>query len=289
MSAPAHGIVDYWCNAFTPERRGRWDAALAAQGVPLSLRAGPDDSFCTASEMVERMDELGIATLVLPVADPHGHGEPTDFSAVCCLAPVEAEDLATSHPGRFVGSWSYDPLAGGAAVHRAREALSWDWIIALHLHTHSFDRALDHADHYPFYALASAFEVPVIMQAGTSGGLQPSECGRPLGIDRPAIYFPDVNFVLSHLGWPWSDEAVAMALKFPNVFLGSAVYPRRHWAPTIESFLHGPGRRKMLFGSGFPAATHRRLLAQLDEPAIEPATRTAYLGDTARSVFGRLA
>ncbi len=38
------------------------------------------------------------------------------------------------------------------------------------------------------------------MQAGTSGGLMPSECGRPIGIDRPAIYFRDTNFLLSHTG-----------------------------------------------------------------------------------------
>ena len=39
----------------------------------------------------------------------------------------------------------------------------------------------------------------------------------PIGIDRPAIYFRDVNFVLSHTGHPWENEAINMALKFPNV------------------------------------------------------------------------
>ena len=48
------------------------------------------------------------------------------------------------------------------------------------------------------------------MQAGTSGGIMPLECDKPIGIDGPAIHFGCVRFVLSHLGWPKSEEAIAM-------------------------------------------------------------------------------
>ena len=34
-------------------------------------------------------------------------------------------------------------------------------------------------------------------------------------------------------GWPWVDEAIAMALKFPNVYLGTGAYPPRHWPPAV--------------------------------------------------------
>ena len=40
----------------------------------------------------------------------------------------------------------------------------------LHLHTHSFDRVLDHRDLYPFYALAAERNLPVVVQSGASGG-----------------------------------------------------------------------------------------------------------------------
>ena len=107
-------------------------------------------------------------------------------------------------------------------------------MVGLYNHVHSWDRPFDHADFYPYYTLAADLDVPVAMQSGTSGGLMPSECGRPIGIDRPAIYFRNVHFVLSHTGWPWVDEAIAMALKFPNVFLGTAAYPPKHWAPAVR-------------------------------------------------------
>jgi predicted TIM-barrel fold metal-dependent hydrolase len=173
-------------------------------------------------------------------------------------------------------------------VDRAADVLEYHWVVGLYNHVHSWDRPFDHADFYPYYALAADLDVPVAMQAGTSGGLMPSECGRPIGIDRPAIYFRRVRFLLSHTGWPWVDEAVAMALKFPNVFLGTAAYPPKHWATAVHDFVRGPGRTKTVFGTNFPTVGHRHALAQVAELDLTLETRDALLGGTARRVFTRL-
>jgi len=130
--------------------------------------------------------------------------------------------------------------------------------------------------------------VPVAMQTGTSGGLMASECGRPITIDRAALYFRETRFVLSHLGWPWVDEAIAMALKFPNVYLGTAAYPPRHWPDAVRRFVRGPGRHKVVFGTNFPTVGHRHALAQLRELDLPPEVAAALRGGTARQVFTRL-
>ncbi len=282
----ASGIVDYWCNAFTPDRAAVWQASLAAQNVALKL-AGERDGFATGDSMVARMDELGIATLVLPTCELSPQAGPLDFESMACR-PEEAEALAKSHPGRFVAAWSLDPRRGMAGVERARRALDASWTVALHSHTHSFDLRFDAPEYYPYYALADEADVPVVLQAGTSGGLMPSECGAPIGIDRPALYFPEVDFVLSHTGWPWVDEAIAMALKFPNVYLGSASYPPRRWPSAFVDFVRGPGRDKTLFGSGFPVVAHSEALEQLQ--ALElGAAEAKILGATARRILKKLA
>ena len=82
--------------------------------------------------------------------------------------------------------------------------------------------------------------------------------------------------------------AVAMALKFPNVYLGTGAYPPRHWDPAVVSFLKGPGRRKVLFGSNFPTVGHTKALEQVAELGLDEATQDALLGGTARRVFTRL-
>lgn len=285
-AAPA-GIVDALCNAFVPRFAAQWDAAIAAQGIAVKVRRDPDDTFADPETMVARMDELGIATLVVVATDAHDHPGAFDFSSVT-FGLDDAEQLVEAHPGRFAAHWCIDPSKGLAGVRRAAEVLGRPWIVGMYNHVHSWDRPFDHADFYPFYALAAEHDVPVTMQSGTSGGLVPSECGRPIGIDRPAIYFRDVRFVLSHTGWPWVDEAIAMALKFPNVFLGTAAYPPAHWSPAVLDFLRGPGRTKTIFATNFPTVGHRHACAQLGALEIGPDVRDALVRGTAERVYSRL-
>jgi predicted TIM-barrel fold metal-dependent hydrolase len=121
------------------------------------------------------------------------------------------------------------------------------------------------------------------MQAGMSGGTTASECGRPIGIDRPALYFTDTRFVLSHTGYPWVEEAIAMARKFANVFLGTASYPPRRWPSALVEFLTS---HKLVFGTNFPTVGHEQAVTQLRELGIDD-DRTLLEG-TARRIFTRL-
>ena len=281
------GMIDSWTNSFLPDRQALWDASLEAQGVPIKLRRDEQDSFCDVEAMVARMDEIGMASLILPVCDLPAHAGITDYEGFATRVD-EMDAMSAAHPGRFVGQWSIDPREGSKGLDRAREMAAKPWIVALHTHTHSFDLSFDHADYYPFYALAHELGLPFGMQAGTSGGRLPSACGHPIGIDRPAIYFPQVNFVLSHTGWPWVDEAVAMALKFSNVYLGTASLPPKRWHASLVNFIRGPGRRKTMFGTSFPTVGHRHALAQLEALDLDPEIAAAVMGGTARNVFTRL-
>ncbi len=281
------GIVDALCNAFFPDRASAWEAAISGQGIPLKVRSGPEDGFAEATDMVARLDALGVDTVVVVASDVHHH--PTEHQvAAFTFRYEEAEALARAYPGRFVALWGVEPQLGSAGVARFEEVLDQPWVVGAYLHTHSFDRPFDHADHYPFYAACARAGVPMSMQAGSSGGRMPSECGRPIGIDRPAIYFPETDFVLSHTGWPWVDEAVAMASKFPNVHLSTASWPPRRWTPSLVDFLRGSGRHKVLFATNFPTVGHRQALGQLPELDLGEEAHRGLLGANARRVFRRL-
>jgi predicted TIM-barrel fold metal-dependent hydrolase len=280
--------VDYWCNAFAPDRRALWDQAIAAQGIPLRVRRDADDAFAEPAAMIARIGALGFRTLVVPTCERPAHAGPTDFESMAAR-PEELRAWSAAHPGKISGQWSIDPGHGMAGVRAAAAALSEPWCVGLHIHTHSWDRPLDHADYYPYYALAAERDVPVVMQAGASGGRTPSECGRPIGIDRPALYFREVRFVLSHTGWPWVDEAVAMATKFSNVYLGTATWPPARWGQALLEFARGPGRGKLIFGTGYPVVGHAQAAAQLAKLGLEPAALQQLVADNARSVFTRLA
>ncbi len=289
MSAERAGVVDYLCNAFTPDRRAVWDGAIAATGVAVKVRRDETDSFADPEAMVDRLDELGVQTLLLPTGDVGHHGavDPFDFEHIAARWE-EVDKLAARWPGRFAALALIHPDRGMAGVRETRARIGEPWVVGCYLHTHSWDRRLDHADYYPYYALGAELDVPVAMQAGTSGGLMASECGHPITIDRAALYFPETRFLLSHLGWPWVDEAVAMALKFPNVYVGTGAYPPRHWPAAVQQFVRGPGRSKVVFGTNFPTVGHRHALAQVGELDLDPGIEQALLSGTARHVFSRL-
>lgn len=282
-------IVDTLCNAFTADRRELWDGAISSAGVQVKVRRDDADSFADPEALVSRMDELGIATVVLITGDTgrHALADPYDFEHLVARWH-ETEELVARWPGRFAALALVDPEQGMRGVREMRRRLDVPWVLGCYLHTHSWDRRLDHADLYPYYAACTDAGVPVAAQAGTSGGLLPSECGRPISIDRPALYFRDTSFVLSHLGWPWCDEAIAMALKFSNVYLGTGAYPPRHWPTSVVDFLRGPGRTKVMFATNFPTVGHRHALAQVAELELPAAVEADLLGGTARRVFTRL-
>ena len=281
-------MIDYWCNAFTPDRAPLWAAVIDQEGLDIRTRAGAEaDDFATPKEMVSRMDRLGVGALVLPVCEVAPDATLDDFG-LYAARPGEITELVTAHPGRFFGNYSVDPSGGGADVARADTALDEGWCVGLHTHTHSWDRAFDHPDYLPYYELCAEHGVPFTMQAGRSGGNFVHESGHPAAIEEPARNFPTVPFVLSHTGAPWVDETIAAATDFDNVVIGTATHPPRRWPPVLLDFIRGPGRHWVIFGTGFPLTGHTRSLAQLDDLDLDSDTRHALLEGNARRIFSRI-
>ena len=97
-----------------------------------------------------------------------------------------------------------------------------------------------------------------------------------------------MRFVLSHLGWPWTGEAIAMAYKHANVYVGTAAWPPHRWPGELVDFIAGAGQGKTLFGTGFPVTGHRKALAKLAELSLSDAARAELLAGAARRVFTRI-
>ena len=115
---------------------------------------------------------------------------------------------------------------------------------------------------YPVYEKAQELGIPILFHAGMSWAPGSRlEYGQPLLFEPVAVDFPKLNIVLAHLAWPWVTEAVALALKYPNVHLDtSALYfdnPRdflRHAMTHVvpASVFECSLRRQILFGSNYP-------------------------------------
>ena len=79
-----------------------------------------------------------------------------------------------------------------------------------------------------------------------------------------------------------------MAMKHPNVFLGTAAYPPHHWSPELVRFIGGAGRGKVLMGTSFPVVGHRHALTRLAELGLDAEAERALVAGAARRIFTRL-
>ena len=280
-------MIDYWCNAFTPDRAPLWHRVIEQDGLGIRLGARGDDDFATVDAMVDRMTRLDIDCVIVPVCPPQTHAALDEFAHYAARDHEMTEWRAT-HPGRFAGMYSVDPTTGSEGVAAAEEALATDWCVALHTHTHSWDHTFDDAAYEPFYELCAIHDLPFVMQAGASGGHRVHELGHPAAINAPARRFPTVDFVLSHTGAPWIAETIAAAVAHPNVVIGTATHPPGRWPPELLDFLGGAGRSKVLFGTGYPLTGHGHALGQLDALDLPADVRHDLVDGNARRVFTRI-
>jgi predicted TIM-barrel fold metal-dependent hydrolase len=194
-------------------------------------------------------------------------------------------ELAREYDGRIQGLYSIDPGDGTKGVRALERAVRDYGFVGAHIHTHSWDKRLDDRDYYPYYSKCEELGVAVVAQVGHSAGIMPSECGAPFSADRPAIYFQGVRFVLSHTGWPWVEDAIAMAWKHANVYIGTATHQPRFWDESLVKFVAGRGRGKVMLGTGFPVLLHGPLLAQVSDLPLSDDARAALVHGTAAEVF----
>ncbi|WP_205520584.1 amidohydrolase family protein [Tropicibacter sp. Alg240-R139] len=139
---------------------------------------------------------------------------------------------------------------------------------------------------YPVYAACVDLGVPFCTQIGHTGPLMPSEVGRPLYLDQVALDFPELTIVGGHIGYPWTEEAVAVATKHENVYIDTSAYTAERYPPELVRFLNGHGAGKVLFGSTYPMMPPEKALKGLDSLGLDPTRQDMFLAGNAKRVFG---
>jgi uncharacterized protein len=122
---------------------------------------------------------------------------------------------------------------------------------------------------------------------GHTGPLRPSETGRPIPyIDQVAIDFPELVIVGGHIGYPWTEEMVAVARKHENVYIDTSAYTARRYPPELTRYLKTTsGRRKVMLGTNYPMISHRHALEGLDDLGLDDETRALFLGGNAERLL----
>jgi hypothetical protein len=138
------------------------------------------------------------------------------------------------------------------------------------------------ACYYPLYAKCIELDVAFQTQVGHTGPLFPSETGRPLYIDRVALDFPELRIICGHIGWPWTEEMIAVAWKHANVFIDTSAHAPKHYPKEFVHFMNTFGKHKVCFATDYPLLPFDRVIKELDALGLSPEARQLFLRDNAR-------
>jgi uncharacterized protein len=272
----AHGrIIDAWMQHPTPRLRAEPMFESLRRWVPTTTLAGPDSVPLAA--MIEAMDTAGVRLgLVCAWWGPRGPLIDND----------EVAAFVREYPDRLVGVASVDLARPLAAVRELRRAVRQLGFRALRVLPWLWNLPPDDRRYYPLYSECIELDIPFCLQVGHTGPLAPSEPGRPIPyLDHVALEFPDLRIVGGHIGYPWTAEMISLATKYQNVYIDTSAYKVRRYPKDLIEYLRTHGRRKVLFGSNYPAWPPKDCLEGFESLGLDETATALFLYENAARVF----
>lgn len=199
----------------------------------------------------------------------------------------EVAALVHRWPDLFVGVACVDLHHPMTAVRELRRAVKDLGFKALRLLPWLWGLPPDDRRYYPLYAECIDLGIPFCLQVGHAGPLMASEPGRPIPyLDHVAAEFPELVIVGGHIGYPWTEEMIAMATKYPNVYIDTSAYKPSRYPENLVRYMQTNGKRKVLFGSNYPMIQPADCLKEVDRLGLDEERRHLFLSGNAKRVFG---
>ncbi|WP_028478202.1 amidohydrolase family protein [Nocardia sp. CNY236] len=265
-------IIDVW--AQHPTKRllehdmfdslRRWGASLTTEQPPVSAT-------------VSAMDAGGVdLALISAWYGPDG----------VLVSNDEVSAFVAESAGRLIGVASVDLRRPVVAVHELHRAVTVLGMRALRVVPWLWGLPPNDRRYYPLYTACVELGIPFCTQVGHTGPLRSSETGRPIPyLDDVALEFPELTIVAGHIGYPWTVEMIALATKYPNVYIDTSAYTVRRYPLELLTYLKGHGREKVMFGTNYPMIFPQHALRHLDDLGLDEEVRELFLAGNARRVF----
>lgn len=265
-------IIDAWIQHPTPgfimhpmfESLRRWMGGSIPTEIPVEFT-------------IAAMDQAQIRTaLVCAWWAPHGP----------MISNDEVAAVVKRCPDRLVGIASVNLYRPMEAVRELRRCVRDLGFRGLRLLPWLWNLPPNDRRYYPLYAECVELGIPFCLQVGHTGPMCPSDPGRPIPyVDEIALDFPELTIVGGHIGYPWTIEMIALATKYPNVYIDTSAYKSKRYPPELVEYMRRNGRKKVLFGSNFPMLTPQMCLEGLDALGLDEEARRMFLYENAQRVF----
>lgn len=260
-------IIDTWVNLLRPLPEGE-----NRQGEQIFERYGMLDVLREGTKPSELIEEMDAARV--------------EIAGLCGQDSEWVADVCAQHPGRFFGIASPDPTDIMRCLRSIERSVEEFGFKAVKIEPFLWGKPPTDRMYYPIYAKCVELDVAFTTQIGHTGPLYPSEVGRPIYLDQVALDFPELRIVGGHIGWPWTEEAIAVAWKHRNVFLDTSAHLPKHFPERFVHFMKTFGKEKCLHASDWPLLPIARPLEQIDEHCqLSEEVRRKFLRENALRAF----
>jgi predicted TIM-barrel fold metal-dependent hydrolase len=222
----------------------KFPAQYMFKDVPAEL----DDNVDPVAVVLDNLDRFGIDQAMI------GVGEGRD----------DAARAMKEHPERFIPSVAVDPNQGMDAVRLLVESHDTYGIKAATTFPAGVQVPINDKRYYPIYAKCIELDIPIFVCAGIPGPRVPMAPQRVELIDEVCWFFPELRFVMRHGAEPWTELAVKLMLKWPNLYYSTSAFAPKYYPKAIVDYANTRGADKIIYAGYFPAGlTYDRIFADL--------------------------
>ena len=241
----------------------------------------------TALELARYYRERRMMAVVFSVDSESVTGHPR-------IPNEEIAAVARENSDVLIPFASIDPHKGERGVEEARRLIAEHGVRGFKFHPNSQGFSPNDRLAYPLYEVIAEAGLPALFHTGQSGvgaGLPGGggirlKYSNPMHVDDVAVDFPDLKIVLAHPSFPWQDEALAVAMHKPQVYIDLSGWSPKYFPPQLVRYANTLLRRQVLFGTDYPFITPDRWLEDFAMLEIKPEVRPLILKQNALRLLG---
>jgi predicted TIM-barrel fold metal-dependent hydrolase len=240
----------------------------------------------TAQEVADYYRERKMLAVIFNVDDEAGMGRHR-------LGNQEVLKVAKANPDVLIPFASIDPHKGKLAVREAKELIA-QGVRGFKVHPNIQAFFPNDREFYPFYQVIAEAGLIALFHSGTTGigagmpggGGVRLKYSNPMHVDDVAADFPDLNIILAHPSFPWQEEALAIAVHKPNVYIDLSGWAPKYFPEILIRYINTQLKHKMLFGSDYPLITPDRWIRDFAELPIKEEVRPLVMKENALKLLG---
>ena len=229
-----------------------------------------DPDFDFVAYTLAKMDKYGIDKAMIGLSNEAG------------------KEAVGRYPERFFGSYHANPNKGMdevRAIIHAKEELNIRAVTGFPSGTLP-QCPINDKRWYPIYAKCVELNLPFCCTVGVPGPRIPMAPQKVELIDEVCWFFPELKFVMRHGAEPWTDLAVKLMLKYPNLYYMTSAFSPKYYPSSIIDYANSRGANKIMYAGYWPMGLSlERIFTELPSLPLKDEVWPRFLRDNALEVF----